>query len=840
MNLTMKHCISTVLLLAASLLAGGCTDDELDYDSELNGPEQAGDSPLQFAVDPYTLGTQPDARASEPSPVPEPESADEKKIKDFWLFQFKPDGTELAAPAYYSITADGSTLKDLTTKAYGNLTKNTPMTIYVVANTGDESWGTGLKTLEGVKEQQLSKALPIRAGIDDVIIPMSGQLANVTVTNESRLVVPVTRMYAKVKIKADFAVPKMTTYDVNVTNIPNYCKVTSMVKDIDPETGEPKEVTPPSGTIRVSSAFTSSTVVTDEGTGEKWHVLYIPENICGESKDADKTPGQIKNIPTNALAVSIRAKCEGRDYYFEMYPGENNKNNFNIRRNRVYRVIADVESAKNQHNPSANCFIVKPNSQVVFEPYNRDEKGGGYKISTYLDPNNIDKKIDHLEIIWQTYNCIGNNSDPNNPRVWITPNTEDPINSEITVLTGDEGNALVGAYNSSGVIIWSWHIWVTPNEPDNLGNAIVYTTYRWDKGKPTSDWLGNVYYSGKIYYDEPRIPGYAVMPCNLGALEFTAPNESLDFHSTTFENGNAISSKQTKTFGMLYQWGRKDPFPPVITYTGNEDANGFVDYDNAHTDTHYKNDNSTIVNKTSTVEDEEGTTYLFRSKIGYNLSDNNSGIKYAISHPTVYITGTYNLDNGGETYRISGGDWLRTSNTTLWGGLTPDNKTQDYYVVDGTARWPNVVMYRNYGSQKSIFDPCPKGWRVPPGDLWLGFTDTGENPQYDYGDSKDDLKGINYCKSESDGRLGMSMYMQANGSGPTSFFPLQGTRIYNGKAKNVGLCGNYHNATCDNKSKTNILHLHKQQNLFKIFEYGTEQYYAKSTAGPIRCVRDSK
>lgn len=816
MNLTMKHCISTVLLLAASLLAGGCTDDELDYDSELNGPEQAGDSPLQFAVDPYTLGTQPDARASEPSPVPEPESADEKKIKDFWLFQFKPDGTELAAPAYYSITADGSTLKDLTTKAYGNLTKNTPMTIYVVTNTGNATWGTGLETLEGVKEQQLSKALPIRAGIDDVIIPMSGQLDNVTVTNESQLVVPVTRMYAKVKIKADFAVPKMTTYDVNVTNIPNYCKVTSMVKDIDPETGEPKEVTPPSGTIRVSSAFTSSTVVTDEGTGEKWHVLYIPENICGESKDADKTPGQIKNIPTNALAVSIRAKCEGRDYYFEMYPGENNKNNFNIRRNRVYRVIADVESAKNQHNPSANCFIVKPNSQVVFEPYNRDEEGGGYVIETYLDPNVEDKKIDHLEIIWQTKNCIGDNSDPNNPRVWITPNTEAPINSEITVLTGDEGNALVGAYNSKGDIIWSWHIWVTPNEPDNLGNAIVYTTYRWD--------------SKGIYTEEPRVPGYAIMPCNIGALAFRSDDDMSDY---SLKAGTKFPESQIRTFGTLYQWGRKDPFPPMIYSTGTEDANGYADYsDNVifkvddeditvtdFTGIHYANDNGTEVRKTCAND----ASFLFHT-------EKNVDLDYGIKHPTVYISGLNGADN-------------------LWGGTKGSGGLaikEDYTI--------KAHLYNNYGS-KSIFDPCPRGWRVPPGDLWLGFTSTGLNPTLKkrwgivVGSNYEDE--VNYCEEKSGKRPGLSMYVQGWRTGPTVYFPLQGTRSGNGDCHNPGLCGNYHNATCDDNNRVNILHLHRNMEtvatgshrllmLFKLFEYDNETYYAKSTAGPIRCVRDSK
>jgi len=94
------------------------------------------------------------------------------------------------------------------------------------------------------------------------------------------------------------------------------------------------------------------------------------------------------------------------------------------------------------------------------------------------------------------------------------------------------------------------------------------------------------------------------------------------------------------------------------------------------------------------------------------------------------------------------------------------------------------------------------------------------------------------------------MYMRAFGGGPTLYFPLPGIRGFNGRCMNTGLCGNYHNATCDVDNRVNILHLHRDMSianaggwqgmLFKIFEYDTPQYYAKSTAGPIRCVRETR
>ena len=140
-----------------------------------------------------------------------------------------------------------------------------------------------------------------------------------------------------------------------------------------------------------------------------------------------------------------------------------------------------------------------------------------------------------------------------------------------------------------------------------------------------------------------------------------------------------------------------------------------------------------------------------------------------------------------------------------------------------------VHIYDNYGDQKSIFDPCPSGWRVPPGDLWLGFTSTGLNPQ-----SYDE---INTSGASSNG---MYMYMTDWREGPVSYFPVQGTRVGDGGIMRVNSCGNYHNATTDLNDRVNILHIHNVWNLFHIFETQFYMYYVKSTAGPIRCVRDHK
>jgi len=836
----MKLHIKSVILLVAAMLAGGCVDDDLQIEPGYDVPGDNGEgSLLQLAVEDYDVSIQNGSRASEPSNVPEPVSEDEKRIQDFWMFQFKPDGTQLASPKYYELTGI-QTLKDLTTTAYNDLTRNTPMTIYIVTNTHNSTWatGTGFDTLEGVKSQKLpSPVLPIRAGRkgadeEKILIPMSGQVDNVIVKDKALIVIPVIRMYAKIKIKVVFGVSNIEMYYALVSEIPSYCRVTTEDKGVDGE-GEPLAVPFPENTTMLSRAFRSTETVSDSnGT---WMVIYVPENIRGEVQGADKTKVPAVNVPENALAVDIRAKYDGMDYYYKVYPGENNTNNFNVRRNCVYRIETEIIGATDQHNPSSNCFILKPGEKLQFEPYNRIEKGGDYDISTYLNPKDPNLTIDKIEIIWQTKNCIGDNTNGN--LVYLGPDTGDKYR-KIIVIAKDEGNALIAARNSSGNIIWSWHIWVTKNEPDNLANAVVYTTYSWDSSG---------IHGGK---NAQRIPGYSIMPCNLGALAFRAPDQS-DY---SVSRGGKFDDAQIKTFGMLYQWGRKDPFPPMIYSTGTEDSNGTFEYTDDYTETHYANNNTTIVHKSSGFNSRfnngsllrpDYVDYLFYSQLG---EDHKQTVKYSIQHPTIYIAGTLRASTANETY-ANNGDWCRSgeSDNRLWGGSATYNKSLE---IEGTGDYQGSTvahLYDNYG-EKSIFDPCPTGWRVPPGDLWFGFTLTGYNPTV--------YSEVNYNEDETQHRPGMSMFVQRWQGGPTVYFPLQGIRIYNGKLQNTGLCGNYHTATCDVstddsfKNRVNLLHLHrdmgkasdnwKNLKLFTIFEYEHKQYYAKSTAGPIRCVRDRK
>ena len=114
-----------------------------------------------------------------------------------------------------------------------------------------------------------------------------------------------------------------------------------------------------------------------------------------------------------------------------------------------------------------------------------------------------------VEVLWETWNnaeevtansVVASVSLSGSYVVFSTPETLKP------------GNAVIAAKDASGVILWSWHIWVPATEIATLENGVFSTP---------------------------------MMDRNLGALVAAA----------------AGAEAPVESFGMTYQWGRKDPFP---------------------------------------------------------------------------------------------------------------------------------------------------------------------------------------------------------------------------------------------------------------------------------------
>ncbi len=191
--------------------------------------------------------------------------------------------------------------------------------------------------------------------------------------------------------------------------------------------------------------------------------------------------------------------------------------------------------------------------------------------------------------------------------------------------TGNVGNAVIAVYDTAGTILWSWHVW---GVGDTLPQDFTYET-RTVAATP-------------LAYSSVRM-----MDRDLGAF----PATDAERCPKAGERDASIEARVINA--MLYQWGRKDPFPNSGKYYGADGQE--VDL---------------LANK-------------------YNIlkpAADEATILYAIQHPAAFI----------DLYTTAGvSDWLYKHNDMLWG--------------DGRFSGKNVEGWTDV---KTIYDPSPVGYRV--------------------------------------------------------------------------------------------------------------------------------
>jgi hypothetical protein len=162
---------------------------------------------------------------------------------------------------------------------------------------------------------------------------------------------------------------------------------------------------------------------------------------------------------------------------------------------------AFVEGPKDlSKDGTANCYIVT--------------EAGDYKFKA-VKGNSTESvgTVDKAEILWETYN---DNNEVTANSVIASVSYKDGYVIFSTPATLKPGNALVAAKDANGVILWSWHIWI----PETA--------------------IADVSSSAMVASEVQTV----MMDRNLGALV-----------AATKEGATVYS------YGLYYQWGRKDPFP---------------------------------------------------------------------------------------------------------------------------------------------------------------------------------------------------------------------------------------------------------------------------------------
>ena len=107
--------------------------------------------------------------------------------------------------------------------------------------------------------------------------------------------------------------------------------------------------------------------------------------------------------------------------------------------------------------------------------------------------------------------------------------------------------------------------------------------------------------------------------------------------------------------------------------------------------------------------------------------------------------------------------------------------TADKLYLNLWAANNSSVSFSASPTTKTIYDPCPVGFRLPAANAFSGFTTTGESVE-----SVSEINGF-----YDDNRIGWHLYTDATKI-RTIFFPLSGWRNYvNSAVKGVKDWGNY-------------------------------------------------
>ena len=231
------------------------------------------------------------------------------------------------------------------------------------------------------------------------------------------------------------------------------------------------------------------------------------------------------------------------------------------------------------------------------------------------------------KVLWETF---GTNVTPNVGDLVADAGYKDDYIYFSTPATFNNGNASIAVYDANGSILWSWHIWCS-----------------------AEGWNDHVYANNAGTMMDRNLGATSAMPSSVGAL------------------------------GLMYQWGRKDPFMGSSSISASTDAASTITFPSAVTST----------STTGTIEYATSNPTTFISSNSYNYDCNTRWLE---SEKTMY-------DPCPVGYRVPKGDvsgfWytaLGTSSATSEGTTWDDtNKGRHWTLADGTAAWYPAVGYRS-------------------------------------------------------------------------------------------------------------------------------------------------
>ncbi|WP_312074725.1 T9SS type A sorting domain-containing protein [Chryseobacterium sp.] len=247
---------------------------------------------------------------------------------------------------------------------------------------------------------------------------------------------------------------------------------------------------------------------------------------------------------------------------------------------------------------------------------------------------------------------------------------------QVNINPNQSGNAVITLHNGSitNPVYWSWHIWVTDS-------AISSYTYATETPNSSASNYINYVQKGDVLKTE-------FMDRNLGATD------AFPMVANPLTPNAAELAQIRASTGMQYQWGRKDPIPPFqhadnrasySIFLGNVAANGTVSY-TPLSFANYNNLSGNYIVPYNTYSNASNANLAGIDTVSEKLA---KIISYSVKNPLVYmIPSTFAPYNSVVPNYTNGTDWISDE--------------------------PNLAADRwGRGGEKSVYDPCPEGWRIP-------------------------------------------------------------------------------------------------------------------------------
>ncbi len=765
--------------------------EEADKAPDYAGAHSATDAGAQMnsATD---AGAHPQTRASLTD-------AQEDAVSEICVFQFENATNTLKYSGHISL-GTGTLTTDISLA-----TGMGACTVYVLANVGDltsrVAYGSSLADFK-----KLAAEVTSGKGTGDNL-PMCGSNDNFDSNTANTLAVSLTRSVAKVSL--NLTLPNgPDVFTVSAIKLMNVAKKLYYVESTAPAT---------------SAELTDYT--SDNSNTITW---YIPENKAGTTSLSDWKDRYEGNAPTTATYILIEGSYTpqngtARDVAYAIYLGDNDPADFNVARNTKYTVNASIRGTNLDDGRvlvgkdlsaagtrTANCYVVKTTDANKWYRFKATVRGNGAQTAEDISYTGAvipaGDKISPVKagLVWETRD--------NNGTVHTLDYVGYSRNGYIVFKLGSapEGNAVVAAKDGASKILWSWHIWATAAfDGDNIKVQKYETRPR----------------NGITGYENITKRAFNMMDRNLGAASAMPASKT--------------EAEVIKTYGLLYQFGRKDPFPGPGEMKKTGDAELIPFYDA----------NGQLVTKGNF------SNFLIWSQTLSNKKQDKAAIiaqlTYVVENPSMFVMSTNDkaIEYGGDG-KTASYNWLwaahrnslpwKASNK-LWGsGLITESGTSNAFATKPVT--------------KTIYDPCPYGYHMPEQDVWTNFSTTTTG--YEATTAAEfnvvtadklimagNMDGFANPQFPAFGRRFLTTGNSENTDGSNvAFYPAVGTRFNETKIENLGLGIYYWSASpYDNTGTSNGLVIISATGSCL---YGNNNMVSPVTSGlgrmsatPVRCVR---